>query len=211
MCPRRVPLSRSTMAASVVDLPEPVGPVTSMSPLGCSAWCPRTAGSPRSSSVGTVGRDDAQRRGQPARVAVDVDPEAAQALHLVREVDRAAVRSSSRDLPLVHALEQDLLEVLGREFAEADAVQDAGDADARQLPGDQVQVRSALLDGEFEERVEARRHVRLPRAGRARGRGRRAVRGASRGARTRTCPWPAGTRRWDRCRPSARRPSAPGP
>jgi len=43
----------SIIAASVVDLPEPVRPVTRMSPRGENARSRTTPGSPRSSSVGT--------------------------------------------------------------------------------------------------------------------------------------------------------------
>ena len=38
------------MAASVVDLPEPVAPVTRISPRGFSASCASTDGAPRSVS-----------------------------------------------------------------------------------------------------------------------------------------------------------------
>ena len=48
----RVVLMWSTIAASVVDLPEPVGPVTSTRPRGRSARYRHTFGSPRSSMVG---------------------------------------------------------------------------------------------------------------------------------------------------------------
>ena len=41
----------SMIAASVVDLPEPVGPVTSTRPLGFSANSPTTGGRPSSSKV----------------------------------------------------------------------------------------------------------------------------------------------------------------
>src|SRR6266446_3786493 len=51
MCSERFRLISSMMAASVVDLPEPVGPVTRTRPRGFSAsWC-RVAGMPSSSSV----------------------------------------------------------------------------------------------------------------------------------------------------------------
>ena len=51
MCSARVELMRSTMAASVVDLPEPVTPVTSTSPRGMSQICSTTFGRNSSSSA----------------------------------------------------------------------------------------------------------------------------------------------------------------
>jgi hypothetical protein len=39
MCSARVELMRSTMAARVVDLPEPVTPVTRIRPRGMSQTC----------------------------------------------------------------------------------------------------------------------------------------------------------------------------
>ncbi len=47
----RLRLISSTIAASVVDLPEPVGPVTTTSPRGFSASVWSTGGRPSSSSV----------------------------------------------------------------------------------------------------------------------------------------------------------------
>ena len=44
----------STMAASVVDLPDPVGPVTRTSPRRAAAISRKTAGAARSSSDGTA-------------------------------------------------------------------------------------------------------------------------------------------------------------
>ena len=48
MCSWRSLLILSSMAASVVDLPEPVGPVTSTSPRGLSQMPATTGGSPSS-------------------------------------------------------------------------------------------------------------------------------------------------------------------
>ena len=54
MCPFRSRLILSIIAASVVDLPEPVGPVTRTSPRGRSAIFATAAGSPSSSNVFTL-------------------------------------------------------------------------------------------------------------------------------------------------------------
>ena len=50
MCSSRVALITSISEASVVDLPEPVGPVTSTSPRGRLANSATTGGSPSVSS-----------------------------------------------------------------------------------------------------------------------------------------------------------------
>ena len=50
MCPRRVRLIWSSIAARVVDLPDPVGPVTSTSPRLRWPKVSTTGGIPRSSS-----------------------------------------------------------------------------------------------------------------------------------------------------------------
>ena len=51
MCSARDEFTRSTIAASVVDLPEPVTPVTSTSPRGMSQICSTTLGRNNSSSA----------------------------------------------------------------------------------------------------------------------------------------------------------------
>ena len=51
MCSSRVSLISLMTAASEVDLPEPVGPVTSTKPRGRLASSCRTSGSPSSSTV----------------------------------------------------------------------------------------------------------------------------------------------------------------
>ena len=53
MCPYSFLLMWSTIAASVVDLPEPVGPVTRIRPCGWSISSLKIRGVPRSSSVST--------------------------------------------------------------------------------------------------------------------------------------------------------------
>ena len=51
ICRELFSLMRSTMAANVVDFPEPVGPVTSTRPASRSARSPTTLDSPSCSSV----------------------------------------------------------------------------------------------------------------------------------------------------------------
>ena len=52
MCSWRVSLIRSSMAASVVDLPEPVGPVTSTKPRGFFVKSSSPGGRPSVESFG---------------------------------------------------------------------------------------------------------------------------------------------------------------
>ena len=54
MCPRSDAFLWSIIAASVVDLPEPVGPVTSTTPRGVSAMSLKISGAPSSSSDKTL-------------------------------------------------------------------------------------------------------------------------------------------------------------
>ena len=60
MCSWRVSLIRSIIAASEVDLPEPVGPVTSTKPRGFFVNSSSTGGSPSEASLGMVARDQAE-------------------------------------------------------------------------------------------------------------------------------------------------------
>ena len=94
MCSVRVRLIESIIAASVVDLPEPVGPVTRTRPRGFVASCSRRWGSPSSSSVlisvGIIAEGGAEVRA----LEEDVDAEARDAGDRVGDVDLAA-RSSA--------------------------------------------------------------------------------------------------------------------
>ena len=77
----------SIIAASVVDLPEPVGPVTSTSPRGRSARYRQTFGRPRSSIVGISMRDDAEDGAHRVALLEDVGAEARHARDAVGEVE----------------------------------------------------------------------------------------------------------------------------
>ena len=81
MCTARVSLIASTIAASVVVLPDPVGPVTSTRPRGSSASWRITSGSPSSASdIGLVA-DQPHHAADRAAGAEGVDPEPADARH----------------------------------------------------------------------------------------------------------------------------------
>ena len=83
----RVALMWSIIAASVVDLPEPVGPVTSTRPRGRSARNLHTFGRPSSSMRRDLQRDDAEDRAHRVALLEDVGAEARQARDAVREVE----------------------------------------------------------------------------------------------------------------------------
>ena len=134
------------MPASVVDLPEPVGPVTRTSPRGRWARAAIASGTPRlSSGLMSCGM---RRNAAPTRVAllVDVDAEAGPARQGVGEVELEDVLE---DLPLLarHDRVQRLLEGVrlhDRELVELQEL--AGAADGRVRPGGEVQVGAAELE-----------------------------------------------------------------
>ena len=98
MCSWRSSLIRSIIAASVVDLPEPVGPVTSTKPRGFLVNSSSTGGRPSCSSAGiSLG---IRRKAAPTRGALEVgvDAEAGPAGDRVGEVDLPLVL---QPLPLV--------------------------------------------------------------------------------------------------------------
>ena len=82
----RVELMRSTMAASVVDLPEPVVPVTSTRPRCSSQILSITRGRFSSSDGANLGGDHAQHHAHVAALLEDVDAEAPQSGHAVGHV-----------------------------------------------------------------------------------------------------------------------------
>ena len=114
MCSERFRLISSMIAASVVDLPEPVGPVTRTSPRGFSAsWC-SVGGMPSSSSV--LISAGMRRKAAPidSALEVDVDAEAREAGNRMREVELPL----DLELLLLLAREdavEELLRVLRRE------------------------------------------------------------------------------------------------
>jgi hypothetical protein len=68
----------SIIAASVVDLPEPVGPVTRTRPRGFSHSFSTTAGSPSSRKAADLVGDLPERRGDGAALVEDVGAEPGQ-------------------------------------------------------------------------------------------------------------------------------------
>ncbi len=111
MCSWRVSLIRSSIAASVVDLPEPVGPVTSTKPRGFLVNSSSTVGRPRSRRFGIVLRDQAEGRRQRRALHVGVDAEARLAGDRVGEVDLPVVLQ-----PLTLVVAEDRVDHLARDL-----------------------------------------------------------------------------------------------
>jgi hypothetical protein len=156
-------LIASTIAASDVDLPEPVGPVTRTSPRGLrvNSW---TAGGRPSSSIPTIVEGGADRRA----LEVGVDAEARVARDRVGEV-QLPVRLQALTLVVAEDRVDDLARVGRRELRIAlQPDQAAADADARRGAGRDVQVRRSAVDDVEEQVGEIEVHGAV-RIGRARG------------------------------------------
>lgn len=82
MCLELVRFTRSSIDASVVDVPLPVVPVTRIMARSSRASLPMTSGSPRSSNLGTP-------KGT-KRVAIETDPRCLKALTLNRPTPATA-------------------------------------------------------------------------------------------------------------------------
>ena len=87
MCPRVFAFRWSTIAASVVDFPELVGPVTRMSPARCWSMRGIAGGQPEAFDGGHLVRDHPKRTRDTRVPPEDVDPEAGRALERVRAVE----------------------------------------------------------------------------------------------------------------------------
>ena len=122
MCSSRVSLISSIMAASVVDLPEPVGPVTMTKPRGLRVSSCSAGGRPSSSRVLICDGDEAEGRAQRVALEVGVDAEARAAGHRVGEVDLPLVL---QPLPLVLAEDRvdQLAGVVGRQARVVEALE----------------------------------------------------------------------------------------
>ncbi len=105
----RVSLISSMIAASVVDLPEPVGPVTRTNPRGLWQKVCRILGKPQLVDGLDVDRDEPESRRERALVEEHVHPEAGLAVERVGEIDLPV---GLELLPLV--LVQDAVDELAR-------------------------------------------------------------------------------------------------
>ena len=112
MCLCIVRFMWSIIAASVVDLPEPVVPVSRMMPRSSSASWRITGGSDELLDRLDVDRDRAQDERDEALLAEGVDAEAGEALERVREVDLVLGLELGQLVRVVEHLVQDALGVL---------------------------------------------------------------------------------------------------
>ena len=122
MCSARVSLIRSMIAASVDDLPEPVGPVTSTMPFFSAAL---SASDRRQLELGerrNPRRDDAHDDRERAALPEDVDAEAAAFGQRVGQIAGALLlERAQRRLVAAHQIAGDARRVLGAEHAAAAA------------------------------------------------------------------------------------------
>ena len=124
------------MAASVVDLPEPVGPVTSTSPRSFVQSSLRMGGRPSCSSVGiSVGIARSTAPG-PRLLHEDVHAEAADALELAGEVDLVLLPRTRACCPAFMIESTSAITLSGVERGALGAHQVAVDAQRRRLAGD---------------------------------------------------------------------------
>ena len=140
----RVRLISSITAASVVDLPEPVGPVTRTRPRGFVGEVLEDVRKAELLERLQLGGDEAEGGAQALALEVDVDAEAREARDRVRDVDLALVSKMllllGREDPVQHPLG-----VLGGEAREVlEPLELAVDADDRLGADRHMQVRGAL-------------------------------------------------------------------
>ena len=112
MCSARVELMRSIIAASVVDLPEPVTPVTSTSPRASSQMPFRRSWEEIVRRWLDLGGDDAEHHADVAALLEDVDTEAAQSGDAIRHVE-FGIFLELLLLPVGHHAERHVQHVLG--------------------------------------------------------------------------------------------------
>ena len=149
MCSRRCLLISSIIAASEVDFPEPVGPVTSTKPRGFLMMSWITGGSPSWSIGLDLGGDQAEGAAERGALHVRVDPEAPVPGHRVREVDLPVLLEA---LALVVGQDRvddvaGVLRVQRREVVER--AQLAAHADHRRRADREVEVRRVQLGSIF--------------------------------------------------------------
>ena len=157
----------SIIAASVVVLPEPVGPVTSTSPRFSSARRRTTGGRPSSSIGGMPGRMWRSTIADRAALTEHVHPEPADAAQRVGEV--GLVRGDELlGADLGHDREGDALGVGGLDLLVRDRHQLSVETDVRRRAHLDVDVGRAAFHGLSQHLVEIEHRDVLPRLGRRR-------------------------------------------
>ena len=147
MLRERVELMWSTIAASVVDLPEPVVPVSSTIPRSSSASVRITSGQAEVVDGADLERDRAAGDRDGVALAEGVDAEAREAGDRVGEVGLADALELLEQLRVLDDLAERALGVLGFEGLGAlDRAQLAVDADHRRRRNLDVQIRALVVD-----------------------------------------------------------------
>ena len=160
MCPATRLLISSMMAASVVDLPEPVLPVTRIMPWGCFARLREHRRQVQVLERLCLGRNGAEDRTHAAEVAEHVDAEPGDALHGVGEVGRVALLEI-RPGRGRHDLQQDFFRPGRRQDFVDQHLQIAIQPHPRRLAGDEMQVRAALCSDLLQVLVDGVAHRRV--------------------------------------------------
>ena len=153
MCPLRRELMSSIIAASVVDLPEPVFPVTRMSPLLArhSVW--HGLGQVELLHRQRLRRNGTHDGAHAVELPHDVDAEASVLAHVVGEI-RAVVLLETHDRGLRHDFVERVLHELFFESLWPQRLQVAVQTDARRIAGEEVEVRAFLAQDFLEVFVD---------------------------------------------------------
>ena len=154
MCTGRFSMIERMIAASVVDLPEPVGPVIRTRPAGMCDEGLQDLGQAELGDLGDLEGDPPEDGGDRAALDVEVGAEAGDARHAVADVDRLVLLEL---LPLGgrQDAEQHLFEVLGLERLGVDRDELSLDPQEGRAHRLQVEVRRLLLGHELEELGES--------------------------------------------------------
>ena len=138
------------MAASVVDLPEPVGPVTSTSPRGLSHILLTTGGRPKLVERFDLERNQTEDASRSAALVEDVGAEASQAFQAEGEV-QFEVFFEAVLLRIGHHAVGQLLGLSGRQLGQVERHQMSVHADLRRRVGGDVEVASTHLQHAAEQ------------------------------------------------------------
>ncbi len=140
----------STIAASVVDLPEPVGPVTRISPRGRLVISANTFGALSSSSESTLDGNGPEGGRGAARLHERVDPEAGEVRHREAEV-ALEVFLVVLALGVAHDVVHHGVDVLVLHRRQVDPADIAMDTNHRRQPGRHVKIGGLVLDCECQK------------------------------------------------------------
>ena len=151
MCLCIVALIAFTIAASVLDFPEPVTPVTSTMPRSASASFVITGGSCSDSTVGTCERNHAHHDHEARPLPQDVDAEAPDAGGAPRAVVVEDLVDPLPDLLVVNQPERDRLRLLRSQRLLRERDEAAIDTCAKDVAGLDVEVGRSAIDSRLDD------------------------------------------------------------